>query len=119
MPFSTPTSRIVVRWRACGALLLVAGLTEGPPDTGGELGGTDGSGQGGALREGAHGDAPEAGTAGPGVRIAGGMDEGHYAIADEDHGGEMGGTRGSGVFHVLYEMGKREDRCPAADGAAQ
>ena len=64
-------------------------LFEGPVDAGGDLGGADGAGEVGAVCQGAHEFAPEARAAGPGVGVGSGADEGHDAVSDEDHGGEV------------------------------
>ena len=69
--------------------LVAVFLFEGPVDAGGDLGGTDGAGEVGAVGQGAHEFAPGAGSAVPGFGRVGGAGEGHDAVADEDHGGEV------------------------------
>ena len=82
--------------RGEGIRLVGLFLLEGPVDAGGDLGYADGAGKVGALGEAVHEVAPGFGAAGPGVGIGYRVDEGHDAVADEDHGGEVlcaGGCR--------------------------
>jgi hypothetical protein len=64
-------------------------LFEGPVDAGGDLGGADGSCEVGALGEAVHQVTPRFGAALPGVGVGYRVDEGHDAVADEGHGGEV------------------------------
>jgi len=71
-------------------------LFEGPVDAGGDLGYADGAGEVGAAGEAVHEVAPGFGAVLPGVGVGYRVDEGHDAVANEDHGGEVlcaGGCR--------------------------
>lgn len=52
------------------------------------------------LGEAAHEVAPGFGAAVPGIGVEGGVDEGHDAVADEDHGGEVFCAGGAGDQHI-------------------
>ena len=64
-------------------------LFDGPVDAGGDLGDADRAGQVGAFGEAVHEVAPGLGALLPGFRVVAWVDEGHDAVADEDHGGEV------------------------------
>ena len=53
------------------------------------MGYADGAGEVGAAGEALHEVAPGFGAALPGVGVGYRVDEGHDAVADEDHGGEV------------------------------
>lgn len=78
-------------------------LLEGPVDAAYDLGGADGAGEVGALGEAVHEVAPGFGAALPCVGVEGGVNEGHDAVADEDHGGEVLCASGRGDQHSKLE----------------
>lgn len=68
---------------------MVSGLVEGPEDAGEDLGGANGSGEVGFAGEEVHEVAPRSWALLPGFGVFGRVDDGHDAVADENHGGEV------------------------------
>jgi hypothetical protein len=75
-------------------------LFEGPPDAAHDLGGADGTGQVGAFGELVHPVLPELWTLVPGVGVLFRVDDGHDAVSDENHGGEVLGAGWAGDQHA-------------------
>ncbi len=92
----------------------MTGLAERPPDAGSDLRETDGAGESGAAGELVHEAAPETRALLPGRGVVDGVDEGHYAIADEDHGREVGDAGGRIAWH-MYGL-EREEAAAVARG---
>ena len=78
-------------------------MLEGPIDAGGDLGYADSSGEVWTFGEAVHEVAPRFGAVLPGVGVGYGVDEGHDAVADEDHGGEVLCASGRGDQHSKLE----------------
>ena len=79
----------ICRGNARDASLVGFGLLQRPQNAAGNLGDSDCAGEAGVLAEGVHQVAPGLWTFFPGFGVLGRMNEGHDAVADQDHGEEV------------------------------